>query len=150
MILRIDRVYECSTCTGGIFTIDTHPEIVKTVLEDRHNSPKVPGETRIPPGRYPITLRERSPMADRYRKRFGENHLGMIWIRHVPGFKYVYLHIGNEEEDTDGCPLLGNTANYQARRIGGSTAAYKEVYPVVMGALASGEDVFLDVVERLR
>lgn len=88
---------------------------------------KVAGKTAIPMGlRYPLEVRQvDSPLTHRYRQRFPwfEYH---IEIKNVPNFQYIYLHVGNDELDTDGCVLLGDTAAVDG--IGQSVAAYERFY----------------------
>lgn len=78
----------------GVFSVSGLYECV--TLEDPPRSEKIKGRTAIPEGRYRITLEE-SP-------RFGPN---TITIKDVPGFTGVRIHAGNTENDTEGCPLVG-------------------------------------------
>lgn len=113
-------------------------------LEDEFRRRKVAGETRIPPGRYRVTLRtEDTPMNRRYAERFGDEHHGMLWLQGVPGFKYVYIHIGNDDDDTEGCILVG----YQAYpdRVGLSTPAYLKLYRKLATKIMAGDEVYITV-----
>ena len=127
------------------------PEFLGFILEDERREVKVPGETCIPPGVYPVTLRAEGGMTQRYANRFPEMHEGMAWIRSVPNFEYVYFHIGNTDDDSEGCLLTGTSpvilsdGEFQVAR---STDAYKVLYPLIAAALASGEDVVLSVTEK--
>lgn len=145
LILDHVRFAETATFTYGLLRVDG---VTYAIGEDGHNVPKIPGKTRISAGRYPVTLRTASPMAERYRERFGPDHLGMIWIRHVPDFQWVYCHVGNDEDDTDGCPLIGTAADFRADSVRNSVTAYRHFYPVVMRALTDGRDVFWQIRER--
>jgi len=118
-------------------------EMLCFTLEDRYRPPgaKVPGSTRIPAGRYRLTLRTEGGMHARYALHYPGMHRGMLWLRDVPDFEWVYLHVGNHEDDTAGCPLLGEYRNEQARTVGASRTAYRRVYPI----LATGEDVWLTI-----
>lgn len=110
-------------------------------LEDQFNEPKVPGETRIPPGRYQIKLRDEGKMTVRYAKRF-DFHLGMLHLQDVPGFKYVYIHTGNNDDHSEGCILVGDgqVQNVTERgSVQSSVAAYTRLYEMVIGALALEE-----------
>ena len=76
--------------------------------------------------------------------KYGKMHKGMLWLRDVPGFEYILIHVGNDDEDTAGCLLLGDTSQQNINKegfIGGSTSAYKRVYPIIANALKKGEQV---------
>lgn len=120
------------------------------VCEDERRVEKIAGETRIPSGTYEIKLRVGSPMANRYDARHHDiGHNGMLWITEVPNFTYCYIHIGNNDDDTDGCPLVGFSSTINHRdgggSIGRSTQAYKSLYPMVYSAIESGEKVFITI-----
>ena len=117
--------------------------------EDEAREIKVVGETRVPAGEYEIELRtESSPMNRRYAERF-DFHRGMLWLRDVPDFSYVYLHVGNDDDDTHGCPLVGMAAG--VAKGGGyvmrSVEAYTQLYPVILDALNSGSRVFINIID---
>ncbi len=123
-------------------------------LEDQPNEPKIPGETRIPAGYYRIKLREDSPMARRYANRFPW-HRGMLWLQNVPDFTYVYIHVGNDDDDTEGCILVGDGAQSNRDEDGmvtSSVRAYRRLYREVINAINVGEPVWLkieDLEERI-
>ena len=121
-------------------------------LEDEYRSQKVKGETRIPAGRYPITLRTEGGFHQRYLSKFGADfHKGMLWIRDVPNFEYILIHIGNDDDDTAGCLLVGNTANNNRHGkgfVGDSTGAYKDLYPKILEALEKGEEVWINYLDE--
>ena len=144
MKITLRRIYQRKGHTNGILEVEG---LVFATLEDGHNEPKIHKKTRTPPGTYPIAIRKDSPMAKRYAAKFGQWHQGMIWITGIPNFTYVYIHIGNDEDDTDGCPLIGTTAEYGLGFVGESTAAYKEFYPVVLDAIQRGEKVEIEITE---
>lgn len=145
MNLTLRRHYDTNGFTVGLLQLGIH---VFTTVEDAFHEPKVSGKTRIPAGTYEIDLRTTSPMASRYRERFGSKHLGMIWLRNVPLFEYVYIHVGNDEDDTEGCILVGKTTEPAKGVIGNSVIAYKELYPLVMAALERNERVTITVTDQ--
>ncbi len=107
-------------------------------LEDQFNEPKIPGETRIPAGRYEIKLRNDGGMVTRYKKRF-DWHQGMLWLQDVPGFRFIYLHVGNKDDDSEGCVLVGDgqVQNVTERgQVTSSVAAYRRLYETILGALS--------------
>ena len=51
-------------------------------------------------------------------------------------FEYILIHCGNDDDDTSGCLLLGDTQtqnNVSDGFVGASTQAYKRVYPNCQG-----------------
>jgi hypothetical protein len=119
-------------------------------LEDEFRTVKKYGETRIPPGRYRVTLRRRGGFHQRYEERFPHIHKGMLWIRDVPGFEYVLLHCGNTDDDTAGCLLVGDVVTQNVTSEGSladSTAASRRIYPVLAALIESGEDMPLSVTD---
>lgn len=123
-------------------------------LEDTFRHDKIAGETRIPAGRYQMGLRYGSPMANRYQEKFGTN--GMLQILDIPNYKYVYLHIGNTDEETLGCPLVG--AIWQSKinnglstlRVLESTTVYKKLHSIVAPVIEAGypEIVFITILDN--
>lgn len=129
-LLFVDRVFECYT------------------LEDEEQLAKVPGDTRIPDGVYEIKFRRvESGLTKKYRSRFA----WFTWhleLQDVPGFSYVYIHVGNDDDDTDACILVGDTANnnqHYSGFIGQSADAYRRLYEKVSSKLNAGERVFIDI-----
>ena len=50
-------------------------------IEDEFRAQKVRGETRIPEGKYTLTLRKEGGFHSRYLKKYGANfHKGMIYV----------------------------------------------------------------------
>lgn len=112
-------------------------------LEDEHREEKVMHETRVPAGRYRITLRTEGGTHARYIKKYPDMHKGMLWVRDVPNFKWILIHTGNTDEHTSGCLLTGLTSDSSKGFIGRSVDAYKAIYPRIAAALENGEDVFI-------
>lgn len=134
----------------GLFFIEYQFECY--TLEDEARTEKVWGETRIHSGRYEIKFRKEGGFHARYLRRFGsEFHKGMLEITDVPNFKYVLIHIGNDEDDTAGCVLVGNTANNPHASkgiIGNSKDAYVSLYPKIADHLEAGGRVFLNIFDE--
>lgn len=108
-------------------------------LEDQPNEKKVYGETRIPAGTYEVKLRTEGTTHEAYKKRFQNVHKGTLHLQDIPGFKYVLIHIGNTDEDTLGCILVGNSV--KDWKLVDSTKAYLKMYQKVSEALLEGEKV---------
>ena len=120
-------------------------------LEDERRRTKVHGETCIPVGRYAVRLRAVGELHRKYAARFPDVHRGMLWLQEVPGFQWIYLHIGNDEGDTDGCPLVGRFPVVLPDgefKVAESTVSYLALYRKAVEAMDRGEGVFVTIQER--
>jgi hypothetical protein len=109
-------------------------------LEDIYRPEKIAGKTRIPAGRYRLGLRTDGGLHIKYRDRH-PGHEGMIWLHDVPGFEWVYIHVGNDADDTEGCVLVGNTPNINTNvsgSIGASVDTYRRVYAYTLPLIKTG------------
>lgn len=132
--------------TGLLFDVtDNVRSFLCYTLEDQAQTHKVYGETRIPSGTYKLTLRAEGGFHSRYAAKFGDWHRGMIYVNDVPNFEYILWHIGNDDDDTAGCLLVGKTS--QDNFIGSSTNAYKEIYPPIRDAILNGDDVSVTYID---
>lgn len=134
--------------TFGLLHDVTFPDrrlFLAYTLEDEFRTAKVFGETRIPAGTYKITLRKEGGHHERYSRKFAAIHEGMLWIQDVPGFEWILIHIGNTDDDTAGCLLVGS--GVAGATISDSTKAYKRVYQHVLAALKAGEEVEIEYVD---
>lgn len=142
---RISSGDESTLCV--CHDISGDPKFECFILEDQYNEPKIRGETRIPAGRYEIKFRNEGGMIKRYKKRFPW-HEGMLWLQGVPDFEWVYIHVGNKDDDTDGCLLVGDgqISNREERgQVTSSVSAYKRIYGKIARALNDGERVFITI-----
>lgn len=148
MKLALDRTYHGVHTTLGMLWLDGAP--LCFTLEDERRDQKVPGETRIPEGTYALALRREGGMHKGYAAEFPDMHKGMLWLKNVPGFDWIYLHVGNTERDTAGCPLVGLTAETRGGEftIGRSRDAYRKLYPLVAAELLAGRAVEISVTSR--
>lgn len=140
--MRLDnyRFSHGKESTLGLFFIDGLFSCY--TLEDQHQNEKVYGETRIPSGSYNIGLRTEGGHNARYAKKYGATHEGMLQILDVPGFEYILIHVGNDDDDTHGCLLVGDTANNNQVKggfIGDSGNAYVRIYSQILEAIKKGE-----------
>jgi hypothetical protein len=140
MKLLVDRFTSNKDTTLGKLLIDGNFECY--TLEDEYRAKKVFGETRIPAGEYQITLRKEGLFHERYLKRFPLWHVGMLWVRNVPGFEYILIHCGNTDDDTAGCLLLGEKIDKWT--LVNSTGAYENAYKQIAAALLIGEKVTIE------
>jgi hypothetical protein len=147
MIIKLQRVFSGKDSSVGVLFIDTKPFCF--VVEDEARNVKLAGETRIPSGVYPVTLRNEGGMTKRYAEKFPDIHEGMLWLREVPNFSYVYIHIGNTDDHTEGCLLVNYNAILDPVNGGGSggnsTQCYRDIYKKITDAMKAGEQVFVVV-----
>ena len=129
MKLMLQRYSENGESTLGMLFVNG--EFFCYTLEDENRAVKVQAETRIPAGLYWIGWQEEiTPMTKRYREKYHwfDKHLH---IKNVMGFKGVYVHVGNDDDDTAGCLLVGD-GSYNNKlgegRISHSTNAFKRLY----------------------
>ena len=85
-------------------------------------------------------------MNARYSRKFPTLHQGMVEIRAIPNYSYVYIHIGNNFGDTAGCLLVGDKwelveGEYELRQ---SKKAYLSLYKRLV-AMMENEVVFLEI-----
>lgn len=93
---------------------------------------KVQNQTAIPAGTYEVGIDMST--------RFGRP---MPIVKNVPGFSGVRIHIGNTDENTEGCILIGLTCTENA--IGRSTDAFKLFFPRLQAAIMAGQRVALTI-----
>ena len=150
MDLFVQRFSSGAESTLGLLFEDKVPELPTFhcyVLEDQYNEPKIPGETRIPNGRYRITLRTEGGMHQRYGERFSW-HKGMLWLQNVPGFEWIYIHVGNKDDDSEGCLLVGDgqiSNVVEHGQVTSSVSAYTRLYHHIVKALDADEPVWIDI-----
>ena len=146
MILELVRYSDNGDSTLGLLFVNN--VFFCHTLEDEHRDKKVMHETRIPSGFYKIEYRKVGGFHNRYKKRFPGLHKGMLELQDVPNFKYVLIHIGNTDEDTSGCILVGDIINNNTVTdafLGKSSDAYKRLYKVISRELDKGNEVILTV-----
>ena len=148
MYLKLKRYSDNKESTLGLLYVDGRFECY--TIEDTHRDIKVSGQTRIPSGTYEIKLRNVGGMTKKYKKKFPNDHIGMLHLQNVFNFKYVYIHIGNKATHSEGCILVGDTANNNEIKggfVGGSGVAYLRLYKKIVRSLKLGENgrVFIEV-----
>ena len=146
MIIDLIRTQFGSDATNGMLFLDGVFECFS--LEDEYREQKIRGETCIPEGSYEVVLRKEGGFHQRYSSRYSF-HKGMLWVKSVPNFEWILFHLGNTDENTAGCILVGDTQQdldvSKDGFIGSSGNAYKKFYPKVAEVLENGEEVTLNV-----
>ncbi len=145
------RIASDKESTLGLLTVNGKK--FSFVIEDEHRDVKVKSETRIPAGVYPVQFRKvLTPLTRKYRKKYPwfDYHLE---LQNVPNFTHIYIHIGNFENSTAGCQVVGNKAGFDSRnhfRNYESTDNFKRLYQLISDALNKGEEVIYQVVDEIR
>ena len=147
--LLVKRIRQGNNSTLSEIYIDN--KFICYGLEDAIRAVKMKGETAIPAGKYRLALNTYGAMNVRYKRRFSELHLGMVEIKEIPNFNYVYIHIGNHIGDTAGCILVGKSwelieGDYELRQ---SKKAYLTLYQKLMRMMVK-ESVLIEVSNKVR
>jgi hypothetical protein len=145
MKIEVIRYNHDQESTSGLMAIDD--EFVCFTLEDQQQDQKIKGETRIPSGTYKLGFREElSGLTKKYRARYNwfKWHLH---VKDVPGFNYIYIHVGNSDKHTDGCLLVADRAyndpkDYNAYQTQ-SAIAFERIYKQISEAIENGEPVHI-------
>jgi|DEB0MinimDraft_10_1074344.scaffolds.fasta_scaffold28323_2 hypothetical protein len=149
MKLKLLRISKQKDSINGLLFIND--KFVCYTLEDEERAQKIYAETAIPKGTYEIKFRNVGGFHSRYAKKFSDIHKGMLELQDVPGFEYILIHVGNTDENTAGCILVGDSQenNYIKKDgfIGSSTQAYRRIYPVIAKALENNEKVFIEIAD---
>lgn len=149
MKITVERFASDSDATLSLISIDGRFECFG--LEDEYRAEKVASETRIPAGTYRVGLRDAGGMTKRYAEKFPDLHRGMLHVLDVPGFEWIYFHIGNTDQHTAGCIIVGTGATAQPaeKRLLSSTDAYRRLYSKVVEAADKGR-LSVEVIDRDR
>ena len=100
------RYYDDGRTTLGLLFMDNR--FYSYTLEDTYHESKIPKETRIPAGEYPIDFNKNlTGLTKKYRKTrdWFDFHLE---IKNVENFSGVYIHNGGSSDDTEGCVLIAD------------------------------------------
>ena len=146
--------------SGLLFDATNGMEFLCYTLEDERRKDKKFGETRVPAGVYSIKLRDSGGMTKRYAAKYKDMHKGMLCVHNAPDwkivtpdmtFQYVLIHVGNTDEHTAGCLIIGDTQENNILKkdgfIGKSVQAYKRIYKLIVKALDAGEEVSIEYID---
>ena len=146
MKLTVVRTQFGTDATNGMLFIDGIFECY--TLEDQYQAVKVMHETCIPEGTYDIKFRTVGGFHEKYKKRYGADHYGMLHLQDVPNFTYILIHAGNTDEHTSGCLIVGETQQdldlSDDGFIGHSGVAYSKLYKKVAKELLLGKSVTIE------
>ena len=153
MKLKVLRFSSQEDSTSGLLFLEGKKglEFLCYTLEDERRVLKVRGETRVPSGTYKIELRTEGGFHEKYKKKYGGFHKGMLHVTNVPNFEYILIHTGNTDEHTAGCLLVGdsqeNNIIIKDGFIGKSVNAYKRIYPNISRAIERNEEVTIEYID---
>lgn len=117
MKIEVKRIFRGADYTighlyvDGIFVCDTLEDrdrgLDYTMSNSTIKSMKIPGKTAIPKGIYRLNLGIKSPKfgSKNFYKMVCDGYLPRLVG--VPGYEGVLIHVGNTQDDTDGCILVG-------------------------------------------
>ncbi len=126
---------------NGIWTklCNTLEDVVRELVDKNNdgdfNDPgegKVYGQTAIPYGRYRVILH--------YWAKYGKEY---PMILGVPGFSGIYIHSGEDEEDTLGCPLVGE--NTRVGKLTNGRYWTSVIVDLIREADSAGEDCYITI-----
>jgi hypothetical protein len=143
-VLKVERYSDDGDCTLGKMYLDN--EFQCYTLEDEQRDEKVQNETRIDAGTYKVAFKKNvTNLTKKYRSRFSwfKWH---IEIKELPKHSHVYIHIGNTDEDTAGCILVGKTV--YKNTIGQSVKAYTELYKKISDLLEAGHTIEIQIINK--
>lgn len=146
MKIWVKRFYCGKKATFGIFRIDG--KTISFTLEDVYRKDKIPKETRIPAGRYPLSLADWGDMNARYHSNFPGVHKGMIMINNVPNYTGILLHMGIGNEHTEGCICVGDGPIIVTERLTETRNAYMRVYKIIAPELVKKTPLFIDIIDE--
>jgi len=124
--LRIDGTHECLPLEDEI----------REIPGQRVSSWKIKRATAVPAGRYRITLEN--------SQRFGPE---TITINAVPGYISIRMHGGTDIEDTEGCVVVGDSADRERMTISGAKFNHvlDRLKARIKAAIAIGGEVWIEI-----
>lgn len=134
--LYINNVFFCNTLE------DTDRGLTSQMSLEEIKSKKIYGETAIPTGTYSINMNTVSP---KFKDRaWAKPYKGILpRLENVKGYEGVLIHVGNNQEATSGCLLVGE--NKIKGKVINSTATFYELMTVLLKAKSAGESIELTI-----
>lgn len=130
---------------------DSSPKFFCHVIEDDDQGAK--GDKRIPAGSYVLKIHNAvTPKTEFFRKAMPWFEF-FIEVTGIPGFDLVFVHPGNDQQDTEGCLLLndvmGNNSIQKAKEGSLSQQACKRFYDLVYPRLKAGEKITITIKDEV-
>ena len=146
MKLQVVRTQFGKDATNGLLFVNGVFECY--TLEDQYQAVKVMHATCIPEGTYDIKFRTVGGFHEKYKKKYGNSHYGMLHLQDVPNFTYILIHAGNTDEHTSGCLIVGETQQdldiSDDGFVGHSGKAYVKLYNKMAKELLLGKSVTIE------
>ena len=146
MKLQVVRTQFGKDATNGLLFVNGIFE--NYTLEDQYQAVKVMHETCIPEGTYDIKFRTVGGFHEKYKKKYGNSHYGMLHLQDVPNFTYILIQAGNTDEHTSGCLIVGETQQdldiSDDGFVGHSGKAYVKLYNKMAKELLLGKSVTIE------
>lgn len=130
MELKLVREPSANNCTLGRLFIDGRFEC--DTLEDVERPVKIPKRTAIPRGRYEVIIN----WSARFRR------LLPLLLR-VPNFDGIRIHPGNDDQDTEGCILVGQRTS-RPDWVANSRLTFASLFVQMEGA-ARREKIYIEI-----
>lgn len=134
--LYIGNVFFCNTLEDKDRGLTSQMSISEIELK------KVYGKTAIPTGTYKIDMTTVSP---KFKDRvWAKPYKGILpRLIDVKGYSGVLIHVGNDQEATSGCILVGE--NRIKGKVINSTATFYELMTVLLKVQSAGETIELTI-----
>ena len=134
--LFINGVYECDTLE------DQDRGLTSQMSLEEIKAKKVYGVTAIPTGTYSINMTTVSP---KFKDRaWAKPYKGILpRLENVKGYEGVLIHVGNDQEATSGCILVGE--NRIKGKIINSTACFYALMTTLLKAKDIGESIEITI-----
>jgi hypothetical protein len=146
--LKLVRLKSTNNWSVGYMSV-LGTDMVYGTVEDEPRETKVPKETRIPSGDYYIEFNKAdTSLTKKYKEMFPDFFTWHLEIVGIKDFDGVYIHIGNTEKDTAGCPLIGFTLDFRAGTNSNSKEAFREFYLYMKNALVNGKKVAIRIIDE--
>jgi len=129
MELTLTRKIRTDKTTIGELSVNGKFECF--TLEDVERAVKIKGRSAIPKGRYRVII----SFSQRFQQYMPE-------ILNVPGFTGIRIHSGNTADDTEGCPLTGQTKGTDF--VGNSRIAYRALL-AKLTAVEKREQIYIEI-----
>ena len=150
--LQLKRIFKGSTYTIGKLYVngeyfcdtleDTDRGLTSEMPISKIKDIKIYGKTAIPTGTYKIVM---NVVSETFKNRSWAKPYGgkLPRLVNVPGYEGVLIHVGNDQEATSGCILVGE--NRIKGKVINSTACFYALMTVLLKAQSIGESIELTI-----